>query len=128
MTVRRRLAVGAIALGSMATAAEAACTIQSSPCYPWRIEAGANDTVLLEIVPSNVPTPALYRVCVCAPAKSVSLIFDFEDRKVPIGKVELGSGATVCRDYRIQTARKSRLLLSRAPGEAGVVEGCYTTQ
>lgn len=114
---------------SLASAsAQAACTIPSSPCYPWRIEDGKPDTVMLEIVPNNVPTAALYRVCLCPPTKGVSLIFDFEGRQVPIGDVEIGSGETVCRDYRIQTARKSRLLLKRTNNESGRIEGCYTTQ
>ena len=105
-----------------------ACTIASSPCYPWRIEAGQSDTVLLEILPNNVSTFALYRVCLCPPTKSISLVFDFEDKQVLLGTVETGSGETVCRDYRLATARKSRLLLRRPEEGASAVEGCYTTQ
>ncbi len=128
---------GALVLGGIATtgAAQAACTIASSPCYPWRIEAGQGETVLLEIVPNNVSTAALYRVCLCPPTESVSLVFDFEGRQVPIGTVATSTGETICRDYRLQTARKSRLLLKRTEAGAGaggakggVVEGCYTTQ
>lgn len=116
------------ALQALASPALAQCRIPDSPCYPWRIEAGAAETVLLEIVPSNVPTAALYRVCVCPPAKGVALVFDFEGKQVPIGAVETGSGETLCRDYRLQTARKSRLLLKRTTDASDKVEGCYTTQ
>lgn len=117
----------ASALGS-ATAAMAACTIPSSPCYPWRIEAGQSDAVLLEIVPNNISTFALYRICLCPPTKSISVVFDFEGKQVVLGTIETGSGETVCRDWRLATARKSRLLLRR-PGEGKeAIEGCYTTQ
>lgn len=122
------LALTAGFLGLTLTPATAACTIASSPCYPWRIEAGQTDTVLLEIVPSNAATSALYRVCLCPPTGAVSLVFDFEGQKVPLGTLERGSTETICRDWRIQTARKSRLLLRRVGGDSGAVEGCYTTQ
>ncbi len=120
------LATGLLGLGT--TSATAACVIASSPCYPWRIEAGQSDTVLLEIVPSNAATSALYRVCLCPPASGISLVFDFEGQKVPLGTLERGSTETICRDWRIQTARKSRLLLRRVGTDGGIVEGCYTTQ
>lgn len=126
---RKALVILVASAGLGASPAAALCTIVSSPCYPWRIEAGQTDTVLLEIVPNNTPTAALYRVCLCPPTKAVSLVFDFEGRQVPIGGVDLGAGEPICRDYRIATARKSRLLLRRAGGGAGgLVEGCYTTQ
>lgn len=131
MTAWRKRIGGAItaALATVtASSAMAACSISSSPCYPWRIEAGQTDTVLLEIVPNNAPTAALYRVCLCPPTRSVSLIFDFEGKQVSLGTVETGTGETVCRDYRLATARKSRLLLRRTGEEPGAVEGCYTTQ
>lgn len=111
-----------------ASPAAAVCAIPSSPCYPWRIETGQADTVLLEIVPSNAPTSALYRVCLCPPTKSVSLVFDFEGQKVQLGTLERGSTETICRDWRIQTARKSRLLLKRVGDSSAAIEGCYTTQ
>lgn len=121
----------ALALGLLTMAvgpAAAACRIDSSPCYPWRIEAGQSETVLLEIVPNNAPTFALYRICLCPPAKDVALVFDFEGKRVELGSVTTGSGGAICRDYRLATARKSRLLLKRAKADGVVMEGCYTTQ
>jgi hypothetical protein len=127
--LRPPAALLAVVLGPIAAGpAEAACAIASSPCYPWRIEAGQADTVLLEIVPNNAATFALYRVCLCPPAKGVSLVFDFEGRQVVLGMLELGSGEPLCRDWRLATARKSRLLLRRPAGGEGLIEGCYTTQ
>ena len=105
----------------------AACTIPSSACYPWRIEAAENSTVLLEIVPNNASTGVIYRVCLCPPAKSVSVMFDFEVKRVEIGNVSTKSGSAICRDFRIATARKSRLTLSRPDGTDGAIEGCYVT-
>ena len=124
----RPLALAAGLLGLTANAATAACTIASSSCYPWRIEAGQSDTVLLEIVPSNAQTSALYRICLCPPTTAISLVFDFEGQKVPLGTLERGSTETICRDWRIQTARKSRLMLRRVGSDVSAVEGCYTTQ
>jgi len=72
--------------------------------------------------------PGSLRICLCPPAGGVSLVFEFEGRSVVLGNLELGSGETLCRDYRIATARKSRLLLRRAGTASGLVEGCYTTQ
>ncbi|MGI9478374.1 MAG: hypothetical protein ACR2PI_16860 [Hyphomicrobiaceae bacterium] len=105
-----------------------ACTIESSACYPWRIEAPEKSTTLLEIVPNNAPTGVIYRVCICPPAKQVDLIFDFQSRRVTIGSIETKSGSTICRDFRIATARKSRLVLSRPKGASGVISGCYVTE
>lgn len=110
-----------------APAADAACEIKDSPCYPWRIEAGANDTVLLEVIPNNAITSSTYRVCLCQPTKSVSLVFDFKERIVELGNVPDATNGAVCRDFRIQTARSSRLLLKRPAGTSGAVEGCYST-
>jgi hypothetical protein len=110
-----------------APAAEAACEIKDSPCYPWRIEAGANDTVLLEVIPNNAITSSTYRVCLCQPTKSVSLVLDFKEREVNLGSVPSASKGAVCRDFRIQTARSSRLLIKRPEGVTGDVEGCYAT-
>lgn len=105
-----------------------ACTIESSACYPWRIETLEKSTTLLEIVPNNARTGVIYRVCLCPPAEKVDLIFDFQSSRVKIGTVETKSGSTICRDFRIATARKSRLLLNRPEGAKGVINGCYVTQ
>ena len=112
----------------LAAPADATCVIASSQCYPWRIEADKPDAVLLEIVPNSVSTVALYRVCLCPPASGVSLVFEFDGRSIVLGNLELGSGEPICRDYRIATVRKSRLLVKRAGAANGQVEGCYTTQ
>lgn len=123
------VALAALLASFAVGSAQAGCAISSSACYPWRIEAGQEDTVLLEIVPNNVSTIALYRLCLCPPAKAVSLVFDFEGKQVTLGTVDIQGGETICRDYRIATARKSRLLLKRQGGnDPAVVEGCYTTQ
>ncbi len=110
-----------------AAAAQASCQIKDSPCYPWRIEAGAPETVLLEIVPNNAVTSSTYRVCICPPTGSVSLVFDFKERVVPLGNVPDAKNGPVCRDFRIQTARSSRLMLRRPDGSKGPIEGCYAT-
>ncbi len=117
------LAIG----GTTAGSAQTACQIKDSPCYPWRIEAGAAETVLLEIVPNNAVTSSTYRVCLCPPTGSVSLVFDFKERVVDLGSVPDAKNGPVCRDFRIQTARSSRLLLRRPSGTKGAVEGCYAT-
>lgn len=130
LTIRATAAAAVVVsvLVSAAPSTARACTIQSSACYPWRIEANEKSTTLLEIVPNNAPTNVIYRVCLCPPAKKVALIFDFESKQVQIGQIEAKSGAPVCRDFRIGTARKSRLLLSRPEGFSGVVNGCYATE
>ncbi len=115
-----------LALATPATA-QGRCQIPDSPCYPWRIEAGAGETVLLEIVPNNAITSSTYRVCLCPPTRSVSLVFDFRERVVELGSVPDATAGPVCRDFRIQTARSSRLLLKRPTGSTGAVEGCYAT-
>jgi hypothetical protein len=107
--------------------ADAACEIKDSPCYPWRIEAGQNDTVLLEVIPNNAITSTTYRVCLCQPTRSVSLVFDFKERVVDLGRVPDATKGAVCRDFRIQTARSSRLLIKRPEGTKEDVEGCYAT-
>ena len=61
--------------------------LTDSPCYPWRIEAGANSTVLLDIIPNNAITTTTYRVCLCPPTKGISVIFDFKERVVDLGQV-----------------------------------------
>lgn len=117
--------LGALQFGASAFA-QGSCVIRDSPCYPWRIDEGASETVLLEIIPNNSITQATYRVCLCPPTKGVSLIFDFKERTVPLGNVPGATAGPICRDFKIQTARSSRLLLKRE-GTAGAVEGCYST-
>ncbi len=109
------------------TSAAAACTIPSSACYPWRIDPSESSTVLLEIVPNNTATNVIYRVCLCPPADKVVLEFDFGSKKVALGSVAVKSETSICRDFRIGTARKSRVLLSRPDGFKGAIEGCYAT-
>ena len=109
------------------TAAQSVCEIKDSPCYPWRIETGQSETVLLEIVPNNAITTSTYRVCLCPPTRSVSLVFDFKERVVNLGSVPDATKGAVCRDFRIQTARSSRLLIRRPEGSTGDVQGCYAT-
>ncbi len=108
-------------------AAAAGCQIKDSPCYPWRIEAGEAETSLLEVVPNNAITGATFRVCVCPPTKGVSMVFDFKDSRRTIGAVPDATEGPACRDFRIQTARASRLLVRRGAGASGAVEGCYVT-
>lgn len=107
--------------------AGAACVIESSPCYPWRIEDGAADAALLEIIPNNAVTGAIYRVCACGPAKGVTVTFDFGDDSVRLGELMVSKDGATCRDFRIQTSRKSRLLVRRLPDSSGAIEGCYTS-
>ncbi|MBS0242726.1 MAG: hypothetical protein JSS20_11160 [Proteobacteria bacterium] len=129
MKVTRKLLVAASFLGVATASAIAACTIPSSPCFPWRIEAGQNEAVILEIVPNNAVTSALYRICLCPPSSGVSLMFDFDGRQVELGTLDIAKGETLCRDWRLQTARKSRLMLKRVGSDnSSKVEGCYTTQ
>ncbi|MEZ5854661.1 MAG: hypothetical protein R3D67_07900 [Hyphomicrobiaceae bacterium] len=128
MPTVRSLALTALFVATTAAPAMGACRIESSPCYPWRIEAGKRETLLLEIVPNNAPTYALYRICLCPPAKEVSLVFDFEGKRVELGALATESDGAICRDYRLATARKSRLLLRRSKADGAVMEGCYTTQ
>lgn len=115
-----------IALSTSAHA-QSRCEIKDSPCYPWRIEAGQSDTTLLEVIPNNAITTATYRVCLCPPTKSVALVFDFKERVVNLGVVPDATAGPVCRDFRIQSARSSRLLIKRPDGSTGTIEGCYAT-
>jgi hypothetical protein len=117
---------GALLVG-ISTRVAAECAVIDSACYPWRIESGKPDTVLWEILPNNTASVATYRICVCPPAEGVKLEFDFEQDRITLGTVELNGGGTVCRDYRIMSSRRSRLLLSRtSPGNKSI-EGCYST-
>jgi hypothetical protein len=120
------LTAAAVAAALPATAL-AECVIKDSPCYPWRIEQGADETVLLEVVPNNAITGATYRVCLCPPTEGVSIVFDFRESTRTLGTVESSSRATVCRDFRILTSRSSRLKLRRADKGKELVEGCYVT-
>ena len=115
--------------GPAAAQKSSQCMITDSPCYPWRIEAGANETVLLDIIPNNAITNATYRVCLCPPTKGISVIFDFKERVVDVGGVPDATKGPVCRDFRIQTARSSRLLLRLPQGSnsASAIEGCYSS-
>lgn len=112
--------------GSSVALAEA-CTIPQSPCYPWLIREDENEAVLLEIIPNNVETGAIYRVCVCPPATDVAIVFDFRENERTLGMIAGRGDGPVCRDYRFQTARQSSLKVRRASGVKGVVEGCYLT-
>lgn len=107
--------------------ARAACVIPNSACYPWRIKQGAQETELLKVIPNNAVTSAVYRVCLCPPNKSVSLVFDFYQKKVTVGAVEVDGDDPICRDFRIETSRRSRLLVRRAEGTQQAVQGCYTS-
>jgi hypothetical protein len=124
------LAAGAVVvlLGGVAMPARAACAIPDSPCYPWSIPEGEDETVLLEIIPNNTVTGAVYRVCLCPPTKGVSIVFDFKEGQRTLGTITRRSATAICRDYRFQTTRSSTLKISRAddPGK-GLVEGCYMT-
>ena len=119
--------VALLAPDAMVRPAEAACVIPNSACYPWRIKEGAKDTELLKVVPNNAVTSAVYRVCLCPPNKSVSLVFDFYEKNVTVGAVEVDGNEPICRDFRIETSRRSRLVLRRAEGTQQPVEGCYTS-
>jgi hypothetical protein len=107
--------------------ARAACAIPDSPCYPWSIPEGEDEIVLLEIIPNNTITGAVYRVCLCPPTDGVSIIFDFQEGQRTLGTLARRSATAICRDYRFQTARSSTLKVRRTdPGKA-LVEGCYMT-
>ena len=116
-----------IGLCAVAAPATAACMIPESPCYPWHIQEGDDETILLEIIPNNVETGAIYRICVCPPAADVAVVFDFRENARTLGTISSRADAPVCRDYRFQTARQSALKVRRAEGGKGPVEGCYLT-
>lgn len=124
--MRKPIIATLLFLAAPAAAIADQCVIPETSCYPWRIEKGSESTVLMEILPNNVVTSANYRVCVCPPGQGVALAMEFDDKKVEIGKFELNGGGTICRDYRVMSSRRSRLLLSRTEGNKDVtVEGCY---
>jgi hypothetical protein len=112
--------------GSSVARAEA-CTIPQSPCYPWLIREDESEAVLLEIIPNNVETGAIYRVCVCPPATDVAIVFDFRENERTLGTISGRGDGPVCRDYRFQTARQSSLKVRRISGSKSVIEGCYLT-
>lgn len=120
--------VVAVVLCGAAMPVRAACVIPDSPCYPWSIPEGEDETVLLEIIPNNTVTGAVYRVCLCPPTKGVSIVFDFKEGQRTLGTITRRSATAICRDYRFQTTRSSTLKISRADDrDKGVVEGCYMT-
>jgi hypothetical protein len=122
------IAVFAVVLLAVAAPARAACGIPASPCYPWAIDEGAEETVLLEIIPNNTITGAVYRVCLCPPTKGVSIVFDFKEGTRTLGTLTRGTGSAMCRDYRFETARSSTLKVRRSDtADKGLVEGCYMT-
>jgi len=106
--------------------AAAACALASSSCYPWAIEEGSKDTVLLENVPNNAVTSVIYRVCLCAPHTAVDIVFRYPGKDITIGTLGTGKSAPICRDYRIQTSRSSQLLVGRKDQSSQPIEGCYT--
>ena len=115
------------ALTASEAIAQSSCQIPNSPCYPWHIASGRQTTVLLEIIPNNAVTSATYRICLCAPEKSVVLVFWFEDKEVTLGQVETGKANARCRDFRIETSHRSRLLLRRPSKGQDALQGCYTS-
>jgi hypothetical protein len=122
-----RVVAVAAALCGAAIPAGAACAIPDSPCYPWSIPAGEDETVLLEIIPNNTITGAVYRVCLCPPTNGVSIVFDFQEGQRTLGTLARRGSTAICRDYRFQTARSSTLKIRRADPDKGLVEGCYMT-
>jgi len=125
----------AVVLCCSATPASAACAIPDSPCYPWSIPDGEDETVLLEIIPNNTVTGAVYRVCLCPPTNGVSIVFDFKEGQRTLGTLSRRSATAICRDYRFQTARSSTLKIRRSDpdkepdkgADKGLIEGCYMT-
>lgn len=109
------------------TPAFAACAIPDSPCYPWSIPEGEDESVLLEIIPNNTVTGAVYRVCLCPPTAGVSIVFDFKEGTRTLGTLTRRGATAICRDYRFQTARSSNIKVRRADPDKGLVEGCYMT-
>ncbi len=126
ITLVQAVAVAAVLCG-VAMPARAACAIPDSPCYPWSIPEGEDETVLLEIIPNNTITGAVYRVCLCPPTNGVSIVFDFQEGQRTLGTLARRSATAICRDYRFQTARSSTLKVRRADPGKGLVEGCYMT-
>lgn len=128
MEMMRRVALGVgIALLFSSAPALAECRIPDSACYPWRIDKTQPETVVFEILPNNTPTTATYRICLCPPADGVSLQLDLDDKRVTLGSVELNGGGMICRDFRVMSSRRSRLLLARTGQAGSAVEGCYNT-
>lgn len=121
------LAGAAMAAVVPSTPSRAACLIPASPCYPWAIAEGADDTVLLEIIPNNTITGAVYRVCLCPPTNSVSIVFDFKEGTRVLGTLSRSTATALCRDYRFETARSSTLKVRRDDPDKSLIEGCYMT-
>jgi hypothetical protein len=115
-------------LGATAAQAGTACNIPNTPCYPWRIAADREQTTILNVIPNNAVTGAIYRICLCPPEKAVEIVFSFSGADIVIGRASIGNDGPVCRDYRIETSRQSRLILRRPPDTLGkAIEGCYVT-
>ncbi len=87
-------AVAAVLCGAAAPAG-AACAIPDSPCYPWSIPEGEDEAVLLEIIPNNTVTGAVYRVCLCPPTTGVSIVFDFKEGQRTLGTIVRRSAAAM---------------------------------
>jgi hypothetical protein len=117
----------AVALAVAPAPVRAACVIPASPCYPWNIPEGDDETILLEIIPNNTVTGAVYRVCLCPPTKGVSIVFDFKEGTRTLGTISRTTDAALCRDYRFQTTRSSTLKVRRTEAGKELVEGCYMT-
>lgn len=109
------------------TWAAAACTIAHSACYPWRIPPQNRETLLLNVVPNNALTGAIYRICLCPPAKSVELVFRFGTEDIVIGRIAVDDDGPLCRDFRFETSRRSQLVLRRTDESGTALAGCYLT-
>lgn len=114
-------------LTSRQARAAAECTIAHSACYPWRIPPQNRETLLLNVVPNNALTGAIYRICLCPPAKTVELVFRFGTEDIVIGRISVGDDGPLCRDFRFETSRRSQLILRRTDEPAAALAGCYLT-
>jgi hypothetical protein len=121
------MALVIVILTALRAVAATPCEIPNSACYPWRIAPGSRETTLLNIVPNNAITGAIYRICLCPPSQSVELVFRFGTDDVVIGHVAGDNAGPVCRDFRFETSRRSKLVLRRAQTADGPLAGCYVT-
>lgn len=127
-TARVLAAMSLAGFALVSAGSAAACTIPNSACYPWRIPPDRKQTAILNVVPNNALTGAIYRICLCPPEKAVEVVFSFGGSDIVIGRTVVGNDGPICRDYRIETSRQSRLVLRRPPDTEGqAIEGCYTT-
>lgn len=118
-------ALAMVLLAPIGPSSAAACVIANSPCYPWHIREGEDDTVILEIVPNNADTGAIYGVCICPQTPDITVVFDFGEARRTLGTISGRPDGPVCRDYRIQTSRQSALKIRRASEGKSAIEGCY---